>query len=428
MVLTTALAAALVLTACGGSDGDESSPGKSGDPKAAGKPPAAAEPEIREFDAPLRFSVDKPISLPGSAGEGKVSLGGLQHPLPVTLHKGVAFIARPDGMEVFNGYRASDPVMITPEHEPLVRIEDLGPLVGGNPAEAPVIAEHGGKTFALSSLVASVPGSGTTKGHQVVELIAVDTAQATKAWSVEIELGERHYSADEDETEVVGYSGDMVVVYAQSQVFGVDLGSHQKVWAAKGTYAKAPVLVGDTVVAETTGMSEGRPVGLSLSDGRQKWTMESVSPDGLAVAGKATVMVSGYDSEAQGRRGLLVDAATGKRVRAYEGRMRAEGCAYDGVSTTVCGDGGSAVAYDSQTGEARWTLPDDAQGRVAPKVTLVREGLVYGTTENGPVVIDAMTGKDKEAQPGVAPYVTDGYVGIGLAEEDKAVTAYRTAG
>ncbi len=36
-------------------------------------------------------------------------------------------------------------------------------------------------------------------------------------------------------------------------------------------------------------------------------------------------------------------------------------------------------------------------------------GMVYGETEqNGPAVLDALTGKDKEASSGAAPYWTDG--------------------
>ncbi|KIZ15930.1 hypothetical protein [Streptomyces natalensis] len=46
---------------------------------------------------------------------------------------------------------------------------------------------------------------------------------------------------------------------------------------------------------------------------------------------------------------------------------------------------------------------------MAPKVTGAWHGMVYGETEqNGPAVLDALTGKDKEASSGAAPYWTDG--------------------
>ncbi|MFM9367930.1 PQQ-binding-like beta-propeller repeat protein [Streptomyces sp. Da 82-17] len=421
----------LALAGCGaGQSGD----GGGGSGGGSGKGPEQAAPKERvpkRYEAPLTFDTAKTVVLPESAGAGKISMAGLQHPLPLVVDRGVVFIARPDGVDVVSGYRHSDPVRITPEHEPLVRVEDLGPIVGGNPAEAPVVAEHGGERLVLSSLVAEVPGSGTTKGHQVVELVAVDPAQATKAWSVEIELGEGHYSVDDEETRVVGVHGGTAVVYASGQLFGVDLGSHRKVWAAKGTYDVAPVLVGDTVVAATADMTDRETVGLSAADGRERWRDTTVSVEGIAAAGPKTVMISGYDTKAEDDGGALLDATTGKRLRSYGEGLTADRCAYDGRKTVVCSSvgGDSAVAYDSATGKDRWVLPDEAETRVAPRVTLVRAGLVYGTTENGPVVLDAETGADKEDAPGIAPYVTDGSVGVALDKDNNnAVTAYPVTG
>ncbi|MEU9111135.1 hypothetical protein AB0D04_04845 [Streptomyces sp. NPDC048483] len=89
-------------------------------------------------------------------------------------------------------------------------------------------------------------------------------------------------------------------------------------------------------------------------------------------------------------------------------------------------DDSAAVAYNSATGRTRWSLPDETAGRVTPTVTLVRQGLVYGTTENGPVVLDAATGEDKEDKPGLAPYAMDGYVAVAM--EDGLVSAHRVTG
>ncbi|WP_086172713.1 outer membrane protein assembly factor BamB family protein [Streptomyces pharetrae] len=423
-----AMMAVLALAGCGASGGagskDTGSEGETG----AG-PSATPSEEMRAVKAPKRFSTDEAIVLPESAGAGNVAIAGVQHPLPIALHKGVAYIARPDGLEIAGGYFRSDPILITPEREPLSRLDDLGPVVGGNTARRPVVTEYGGKTLALAALVGRVQGSGTTKGHDAVELMAVDTSQGTKAWSVEIPLAEGHYSVEEGQSEVVGHSGRVVVVMGHGQLFGVDLDSRRKVWAAPGDFQEGAVLVGGTVVGLRTekGGSDREVVGIDPATGEQRWLLPGVAAERLSAAGPKTVVVKGYVADTPDDGALLVDAVSGDQVRQFPEDTAADGtCTYDGLSTTVCTDADRVAAYDAATGEQRWALPDEAGTRAAPEVTLVREGLVYGTTaENGPVVVDATTGEDAETQPGIAPYVSDGYVGIAPAEEDNAVTAYR---
>ncbi|WP_030569778.1 PQQ-binding-like beta-propeller repeat protein [Streptomyces aureocirculatus] len=376
----------------------------------------------------MRFSTEKPVALPDSAGAGNISIGGLQHPLPIALHRGTAYIARPDSMEIASGVRKADPVLIAPKHKPLTTMNDLGAMVGSNPARRPVIAKHEDKTFALSSLIAQVPGSGTTKGHHEVELLVADTDRAAKAWSTRIPLRELEYALDVDEkdTEVVGLYGDTVVLFAQGRLFGVDVNSHQKVWTAPGTYAAGAVLAAGKLVAlRDDADGDRQPVGLDPADGHQEWAIDDLAADTLAAASPGTVLVGGYltsnDDTKAGA--VLLEAATNKRLETYDGEFKVDGCDYDGRATTICTGADSIVAYNTQTGSTRWKLP--AGNRVAPEVTLVRAGLVYGTTENGPVVLDSTTGADKEDQPGIAPYFSDGYVGIALTESDHTVSAYR---
>jgi outer membrane protein assembly factor BamB len=421
------MVAVLALSGCGASGGDGSEDAGSGGKAGAG-PSATPSAEMRAVKAPKRFATDQAVALPASAGEGNVAIAGVQHPLPIALHKGVAYIARPDGLEIVSGYVPSDPVLITPQREPLSRLEDLGPLVGGNTARRPVVTEYGGRTLALAALVGRVPGAGTAKGHDALELMAADTARGTKAWWVEIPLAEGHYSAEEGQSEVVGRSGRIVVVMGHGQLFGVDLDSRRKVWSAPGDFQEGAVLAGDTVVGlrlDEDG-TDRRVVGLDPATGEERWSAPGMAAERLSAAGPRTVVASGYVIDA-GDGALLLDAATGDEVRRFPGDSAAGGrCAYDGLSTTVCTEADRVAAFDAATGEERWALPDEAGTRTAPEVTLVREGLVYGTTaENGPVVVDATTGEDAETRPGIAPYVSDGYVGIALAEEDNAVTAYR---
>ncbi|MGV2917024.1 outer membrane protein assembly factor BamB family protein [Streptomyces alfalfae] len=377
----------------------------------------------------MHFSVGKDVALPESAGAGNVSIAGLQHPLPLALHQGMAYIARPDGMEIASGYRKAAPVLIRPKHEPLATMDDLGVMVGSNPARRPVIAESKGKTLALSSVITQVPGSGTTKGHHEVELLVVDTDTSARAWSARIPLGEMEYTLDVDaeDTEVVGLYGDTVALYAQGRLFGVNVDSHQKVWTARGTYAPGVVLAAGRLVAlRDHADGDRRPVGLDPTDGTQKWAIDGISAETLNAASPNTVIVGGYLTSEDSREGsVLLEAASSKRIETYDETMTTSNCAYDGRSTTICTGADSVAAYNNQTGKERWTLPDKSNNRVAPDVTLVRAGLIYGTTENGPVILDSTTGADKEDNPGIAPYFTDGYIGIALTKSDQTVRAYR---
>ncbi|MEU1132973.1 PQQ-binding-like beta-propeller repeat protein [Streptomyces sp. NPDC005900] len=422
-----AAAVLMLLPGCDGSDGDDKRAAHDEDPN---KPASAQGPAIREVKAPVHFSVGKAVALPESAGAGNISIKGLQYPLPLALHRGTAYIARPDGMEIASGYRKAAPVLLTPKHEPLTSMDDLGATVGSNPARRPVIAKSKGKTLALSSVVTAVSGSGTTKGHHEVELLVADTDTATKAWSARVPLGEMEYTLDveEEDTEVVGLYRDTVALYAQGRLFGVNVETHQKVWTAPGTYAAGAVLAAGKLVALRDGADgDRRAVGLDPSDGSQKWAIDDVSAETLNAASPDTVVLGGHLNSDDSKDGsVLLEAASSKRIKTYEGIMRADSCDYDGRSTTICAGADSVVAYNAQTGQERWTLPDKSGNRVAPEVTLVRAGLVYGTTENGPVVLDSTTGADKEAQPGIAPYFTDGYVGIALTDSEHTVTAYRT--
>ncbi|MEU5030023.1 PQQ-binding-like beta-propeller repeat protein [Streptomyces milbemycinicus] len=443
---TAAAMLTLVLSACGSGDGaDDQTEREDTD-----KPASAPAHGPKGFAAPVKFSTAQAVALPDSAGVGKSGLAGYQRPLPIALHKGVAFISRPDGLEVSDTLQASDPLLITPEHEPVTKIEQVGGGSANNPAEAPLITSVGGRTLAFNALVTDVPGSGTSKGHEAVELMATDTTTATKSWFVEIELVEEEdeFADDRDEAYVVGRSGDTVVVFARGEVFGVDIKSHKRAWKADKWYRNGPVAVGDTIVAVTNNAgSDYQVIGLDGANGKQVWKSPRVnaseSGSGLDVTGPDSVLAYEYadgteeDEEAEGREYLL-DAATGRVRRAFPEDSPTGRCSYDGLSVTVCwstrwDDEASthideAAAYDPKSGKELWKLPDASSDRMAPKVTLVRQGLIYGTTENGPVVVDARTGQDKEDAPGIAPSFTDGYVGVTETLKGVGYTAYRAVG
>ena len=77
----------------------------------------------------------------------------------------------------------------------------------------------------------------------------------------------------------------------------------------------------------------------------------------------------------------------------------------------MCSGPNRTFALDAVSAQLLWSLP--AAGRVPPQVSTAWHGAVYGTTVNGPVVVDARTGRDRNPAPGAAPVVVDGYLGSG---------------
>ncbi|MFD7906499.1 hypothetical protein ACFV4G_30200 [Kitasatospora sp. NPDC059747] len=121
----------------------------------------------------------------------------------------------------------------------------------------------------------------------------------------------------------------------------------------------------------------------------------------------------------------LLDGATGHEVLALGGA--GADCRHDGRSVTVCTDDGSVFAVDDNA-QVLWKLPDEANHRIAPTVTAVWHGLVYGSTSHGPVILDTRTGADRPATPGIAPAAVDAYAGLALKNDANILVAYPAAG
>nr|WP_281396828.1 PQQ-binding-like beta-propeller repeat protein [Streptomyces olivoverticillatus] len=261
--------------------------------------------------------------------------------------------------------------------------------------------------------------------------MAVDTANAgAKAWFTEIALPDEYPAGDQAEAYVVGRGGDTVVVFARGQLFGVDLASRQRIWVAPGTYSKGAVVAGGRIVAMRKNSDTEQVVGLDAASGKDAWTSPRTGKE-LSAAGPDAVMTYEKVQDGDGAQNFLLDAATGAIRNTLPKDAPGSDCAYDGAAVTVCVDGSvnhKVAAYDLKTGQERWRLPDAAGTRVAPTVSLVRAGLIYGMANGNPVVLDAASGKDKENQPGIAPYIADGYVGITHTKDGPGVTAYRAVG
>ena len=72
------------------------------------------------------------------------------------------------------------------------------------------------------------------------------------------------------------------------------------------------------------------------------------------------------------------------------------------------------IAVDAYNGTELWRITRDT-GRVVPTVTTAWHGMVYGYTDNGPVVLDGRTGADHPTPSPDAPILVNGYFAITAA-------------
>lgn len=390
-------------------------------PGASGPPPA--------HDPPTAFGPSSGSVLRSSTGVLPGSYGSRPE-LPVALDGTTVWLAESGGLTRADSTGASSAVGVPP-----------GRWVGGAPLPVP----GAGLVLAASSSV--VPGSGTRPPGLALEMLAVPRVQAGEpvpgvAWTAAAPLP---WSADPKSvrTRVVGVAaagdgGRVAVLTASTSTrrgtVAVDLGSRRVLWAADGVLAGAvvdgrstqgepvagaapaggPVVLGAAVPpGGGAGYSPSSVVGLDVLTGARR-TVTDEGSTALSVhrAGPSTVTVAGRRPTSAKAFLTVYDAGGGVRNEVDLGTASAPPeCRWDEAATAVCSGSNRAFALDAPTGALLWSLP--AGGRVAPAVSSAWHGAVYGTTVNGPVVVDARTGLDRNPAPGAAPVVVNAYLGVG---------------
>lgn len=221
-------------------------------------------------------------------------------------------------------------------------------------------------------------------------------------------------------------------------VFAVNTVTRQMLW--QKDHLRASAVAGDTVLGLTPqGSVQEQVTALSTADGAVRWTLTNLYQTNISPAGPGFVAVAGSDY-ASGKGFLrLLNAATGTdvvptdHINTGKGGGTVRTCRYDEVSVTVCADDGASdvhqvIGLDAVSGKVLWQLPDPTANRTAPAVTTVWHGAVYGTTANGPVVLDAKTGSDRENAPGIAPVVVNAAAGLAVDPSGRTVTTYPAIG
>ncbi|WP_018334204.1 hypothetical protein [Actinomycetospora chiangmaiensis] len=392
----------------------------------SGGAPAAPPPA---FDPPTAFGPSSGTLLRGTSSSLTGSYGARPE-LPVALDGTTVWFADSGGLSRADSTGATVAVPLPPDR-----------WVDGAPRPVPSAG------LVVAGAATTVPGSGTTPPGLALELLAVPRSQAggpnpTLAWTVGAPLpwSEAPRSV---RTAVVGVAaaGDgrrVAVVTASTGTHrssvAVDLDARRVLWVADGVLAGAvldgrapdgtpvagttpvgaPVVVGAAVPpGGGTGYSPSSVVGLDVLTGARRWSSDDGST-ALSVhrAGPSTVTVAGRRATSARAFLTVYDAEGGSRNAVDLGTATAPPeCTWDEAATAVCSGSNRTFALDAPTGAVLWSLP--AAGRVAPAVTTAWHGAVYGTTVNGPVVVDARTGRDRNPAPGAAPVVVDAYLGVG---------------
>ena len=393
--------------------GEDPPPGPSA---VAGPPSASAAPPRKAFDPPTRFDAAAGLPLgPGRADD-------------VLLYANTAFVGGETGTTATDLLTGRQAPLLAPTNPPLQRPGGLGKPVGHPPA---LVQRPGQGAAVVVPYPVTVPASGTTAARQAVELVVADAATGQKitVLTVDATPAEGDFTAVAGEyAQVVGSQGNVVVLTVGKQVtVAADLTTGSVLWRKDDVRAAA--VLGDTVVGVTApdGSDKQAIVGLGVTDGARRWSALDVRNADVAPGGPAFVVVLAEQND--GKRfyalvhgdGKVTDQATGQ----YGAGLR---CRYDAAAVTVCAIATSDPLFGlaATTGKVLWQLP--ATGRVAPAVTAVWHGAVYGTANGKPLVLDAHTGADREPNPGLAPVAVTGYAGVSADPAGQTLLAYPAVG
>ncbi|MEW9519305.1 PQQ-binding-like beta-propeller repeat protein [Streptomyces tubercidicus] len=335
--------------------------------------------------------------------------------LPVVLHKATAFVAAPDRMQVVDTTTGHVKATIRPEGTALAEGDS-------STGQIPELVTHDGKATVLVSFLVKQEGTGTQADHIAVEVIGIDAETGKTAWRLTEKTPDWvSTSYSKVTSSVVGADGNIAVVSVgnddDSVAYGIDIAAHRRVWTKEKLSVYA--VSGHTMVGHALGDGEHqRAAGYDITTTKKQWQGDDSFNLEADTAGTNLVRVRGREYDSGDSFDRLVDARTGNPKRDLPDELAGATCTDDARSVIVCWGLGSSdrVAYglDSTTGRQLWRLPDKQADRVAPTVTTVWHGRVYGTVgRRESVELDARTGKDMPA-PGIAPVLVNESVGLAL--------------
>ncbi len=260
------------------------------------------------------------------------------------------------------------------------------------------IAVVDGKPRLFVSYLARLKGSGTQGDRELLRVIALEVADGTRVWTVDLDddkmpTGPSTRFSTFSPPAIVAATGEHLVLAVDDSALVLDAKTGAQRWGAAGFRPAA--LDGGIVVGTATSPAGRKVSGHHAADGKPAWS--NTDPfDRVDALGSGLVAVAGSANT------RLLEAKTGA-VKATVPAHHT--CAHDTEALVVCWDFTSHLAaIDAANGKLLWELPDKSADRIMPRITSVRRGVIYATAgTNGPVILDARTGKDKVTGVAVAP-------------------------
>ncbi|MEU4955820.1 PQQ-binding-like beta-propeller repeat protein [Streptomyces lavendulae] len=295
----------------------------------------------------------------------------------------------------------------------------------------------GSSPLVLAPFIVRQAGVGTQASRTSAELVAADAKTGKVSWRLGLDVADwTKEVVDSLVISVVGASANIAVVTLvekgsetfsnPSTTYAVDLTARKVLWTQE-TF-KASVVAGGVVAGtkrKTPSDDYSTPTGYDLTTGAERWhdDMEYFNTY-LRPAGPDLIYLNARDKSSGKNLLRLVDAQTGQARQ--EDVALASRCRHDGVGVVVCWGRNEVTGIDAKTGAPLWRLPDEKAGRIAPQVSSVWHGRVYGKTPNGTVALDSRTGADLPTPPGIAPDLVNAYTGVAISKSGELM-AYQSA-
>jgi outer membrane protein assembly factor BamB len=396
-------ALALTMSACGREDGPRAETARSKIPAAKDAP---------HFDPPVRFAPNgRPLlsTATGPDDAGDVAVAGR-----------LAYFQDAEGL------RAVD---VTTGDPSWSARPGAGATVHGRDIR-PAIVSSGGRDRVVGLFPGKLPGHGTTAATPVLEVLVVDPATGRTVGDDALPLPPHLAGEDFTSHQIVGADDQAIVIGLSGSgvdaVVVVDPTARRIRWARRGVIPVAAsggrvVVIGTVRPAGIFGGGTYRLQGIDAMTNAVRWSTAPVSTHTYEAGPAGPTLVALFAGD--GADGLL-DISTGRRRFRFPDQSVRYDCVHDGRSVTVCHSTHQVLAFDAATARPLWELPKG--GRTQPTVTTVWHGAVYGTTANGPVVIDARTGRDRETSPGAAPSLVGPYGAI--VEQDHSLVFQAAVG
>ncbi|MFE5711984.1 hypothetical protein ACFQ7J_14345 [Streptomyces sp. NPDC056501] len=388
------------------------------------------------YDPPAKFDTQAGVLLPWEATSGLLSVGGTwlgNGRIPVALHKDKVYVATLDRLLAFNTTTGSLTATITPTADALsvLRQDDR------NNAAPPAITP-GLNPLVLAPFFVRQPGVGTQAAKNFVEFTATNAASDKIDWRLPLALPSWTKEGSPRTVSVVGTSEKVAVVtvstgesslFSAATTYGIDLTTRRVLWTKDRFEATA--VTGNIVAGELETTDEYAAArGYDLLTGTERWRGEDRLNLDVKPAGPHLLLVQAQNkSDYRVHIRQFLDPATGEVKHETPDDFIDSRCDHDGQNTVVCswdqGNLQKVWAFNDRTASLLWQLPDQTANRIAPQVTAVWNGRIYGKTNDGPLALDSQTGADLPTRPGAAPFLVNGYTGLALSpfpEDD--LTAY----